>query len=93
MRTLRFAVIEDSWGGSPLSRLQERAFDGGVKSFPGGSPSVVAENSKGEKHVLAVAQTMEEAEQRANIIEQEFQALSATEWCKRYDVPVSFVPA
>ena len=47
---------------------------------------------EGEKHVLAVAQTMEEAEQRANIIEQEFQALSATEWCKRYDVPVSFVP-
>jgi secreted protein with Ig-like and vWFA domain len=92
MGTLRFAVIENSWGGSPLSRLQERAFAGGVKSFPGGSPSVVAENSNGEKHVLAVARTVEEAQARAATIEQDFNALSPTEWCERYDVPVSFVP-
>jgi len=89
---LRFTEIKDLWGGSPLSKPLERAFDGGVKSFPGGSPSVVAENSNGIRHVLAVALTMEEAEEWAATIEQDFRALGPTEWCERYDVPVSFVP-
>ena len=91
MGTLRFTVIEDSWGVSPLSQLQERAFDGGIKSFPGGSQSVVAENLNGDRHVLAVAQTMDEAQERAATIERDFRALSPTKWCERYDVPVSFV--
>jgi hypothetical protein len=91
MGSLRFIVIVDSWGGLPESRLQQPAFDGGVKSFPGGSPSVMAENSNDSRHVIAVAKTMEEAQKRAATIERDFDALSSTEWCERYDVPVSFV--
>lgn len=92
MGTLRFIVMEDSWGGLPLSRLWQPTFNGGIKSLPGGSPSVVAENLKGGKHVLEVAETAEEAEDRAATIEQDFRTLSPLEWCERYDVPASFVP-
>jgi hypothetical protein len=34
---------------------------------------------------------MKEAQDRAGIIEQDFKTLGTSEWCERYDVPVSFV--
>jgi hypothetical protein len=89
--SLRFIVIEDSWGGLPESLLLQTAFDGGTKNLPGGSPSVAAENSRGDKHVIAVAQTIEDARDLATSIEEDFNALDPTEWCERYDVPTSFV--
>ncbi len=52
---------------------------------------MVAENTTGEKRVIEVTKTMKEARDRAATIEQDFKALSTSEWCERYDVPVSFV--
>ncbi len=52
---------------------------------------MVAENRTGEKRVVEVTKTMKEAQDRAAAIEKDFKTLSTSEWCKRYDVPVSFV--
>jgi hypothetical protein len=90
VRTLQFIVMEESWASSPLSQLQQPAFGGGRKCFPGGRPSVVAEDLSGDRYVLAVLQTVEEAQERAKAVERDFDGLSRTEWCKRYDVPLSF---
>jgi hypothetical protein len=59
-------VMEESWGGWPESRLWQTAFDGGVESFPGGSPSAIAENSNGGGFVLEVVPTVEEDKWRGD---------------------------
>jgi hypothetical protein len=64
---------------------------GGFKSYSGRGPSVVVENAHGDKRVVEVTKTMREAQDRAARIERDFKALSTSEWCERYDVPVSFV--
>lgn len=65
-------------------------FGGGFESYSGRGPAVVAENSRGEKRVVAVTKKMNEAEEKALIIEREFQTLPRATWCERYDVPESF---
>ena len=52
---------------------------------------MVAENRTGEKRVVEVTKTMKEAQERAAAVEQDFETLSVSEWCERYDVPGSFV--
>ncbi len=61
------------------------------ESYSGRGPSVVVQNANGEKRVLEVTKTVKEARERAASIERDFKALTTTEWCEHYDVPVSFV--
>ena len=90
--TLRFEVTKAkvSWG-TYFQDLMRPRFGGGFKSYSGRGPSVVAENRTGEKRVVEVAKTMREAQDRSATIEQDFMTLKTSEWCERYDVPVSFV--
>jgi hypothetical protein len=48
-------------------------------------------NSNGETRVLEVTKTAKEAHDRAATVAQDFAVLTMAEWCKRYDVPISFV--
>ena len=66
-------------------------FGGGFADYGGGGPTVVAENSHGEKRIVAAAKTMEQANERAEVIEKEFETLDPATWCERYDVPQSFL--
>jgi hypothetical protein len=90
--TLRFEVSKAkiNWA-TYLQNMFRPAFGGGFKSYSGRGPSVVAENCTGEVRVIEVTKTMKEAQGRAATIEQDFRTLSTSEWCERYDVPVSFV--
>jgi hypothetical protein len=68
------------------------AFGGGFQSYTSSrGPSVLAQNSRGEECVIEVAKTMEDAQQRAVVIEEEYRALSPEDWCSKYNVPASFV--
>jgi hypothetical protein len=89
---LRFDVVKPKikWG-TYFQDLMKPKFGGGFESYSGRGPSVVAQNSAGEQRVVAVTKTMDEAEQRAEVIEQEFKGLGVAAWCERYDVPESFV--
>lgn len=89
---LRFKAMKSkvSWG-TYFQDLMRPRFGGGFKSYSGGGPSVVAENRTGEKRVVEVTKTMKEAQERAAAVEQDFETLSVSEWCERYDVPGSFV--
>lgn len=51
----------------------------------------MVENTHGDKRVVEVTKTLKEAQDRAATIERDFTTLSTSEWCERYDVPVSFV--
>lgn len=53
--------------------------------------SVVVRNANGEKRVLEVTKTVEEARDRVAAIEKDFKTLDSAQWCERYDVPLSFV--
>jgi hypothetical protein len=67
-------------------------FGGGFESYTSArGPSVLAKNPSGEECVIEVTKTMEEAQQRAVTIEQDYRRLSTEDWCSRYNVPVSFV--
>ena len=52
---------------------------------------MVAENAAGEKRVIAVSKKLQEAKDKAVVIESDFKSLGAAAWCERYDVPPSFV--
>jgi hypothetical protein len=53
-------------------------------------PEIAVYNSIGRRRVLDVLDTDEEAERRAAVIEEDFRVLDIVQWCKRYDVPLSF---
>jgi hypothetical protein len=91
-RELRFDVVKSkiNWG-SYFRDLMKPRFGGGFDSYSGRGPSVVAQNSTGEKRVMAVTKKMDDAKERAEAIERDFNALDLDAWCKRYDVPQSFV--
>jgi hypothetical protein len=61
------------------------------EDYSGRGPSVVAENAAGETRVVAVTKKLQEAEDKAAIMEEDFKTLGAAAWCERYDVPPSFV--
>jgi hypothetical protein len=89
---LRFEVTKAkmSWGTYFLDQMRPR-FGGGFKSYSGRGPSVVVENAQGDKRVVEVTKTLKEAQDRAATIERDFKTFSTSEWCERYDVPVSYV--
>lgn len=89
---LRFEVSKSkiSWGTYLLDLMRPK-FGGGFESYAGKGPSVVAENAIGEKRVIAVTKTRQEAREQAVVIENDFKALALAEWCERYDVAPSFV--
>ena len=77
------ALIRDGWlGKTSVNGRYENPVTG---------PSVVAQNTKGEKRVLEVAKNLNEARDRATAIENDFKTIGTTQWCEKYDVPVSFV--
>jgi hypothetical protein len=61
------------------------------QSYSGRGPSVVVQNTRGEKQVIEVTKSVKEARDRAAAIEKDYKTLSAAQWCERYDVPDSFV--
>jgi hypothetical protein len=95
---LRFEVIKSkiSWGAYFRDQMKPR-FGGvasgstGFEDYSGRGPSVVAENAAGEKRVVAVTKKLQEAKEKAVLIENDFTTLGAAAWCERYDVPLSFV--
>jgi hypothetical protein len=92
--TLRFRVekAKINWGTYLQDVMRSRrAASSQFQSYSGRGPSVVAQNANGEKRVLEVTRTVNEARDRAHAIEKDFKTLSAAQWCERYDVPVSFV--
>ena len=52
---------------------------------------MVAENAAGDKRVVAVTKKLQEAKEKAVLIENDFMTLGAAAWCERYGVPLSFV--
>jgi hypothetical protein len=95
---LRFEVTKSkiNWG-TYFRDLMKPAFGGaasesaGFESYSDRGPSVVACNSAGEKRVILVTKKMQEAKDRATIIEKDFKTLGAAAWCERYDAPPTFV--
>ena len=89
---LRFQATKPkiNWG-TYFQNLFRPKFGGGFEDYADRGPSVVAENSHGEKRVVAVFKTSEEAKQGAASIEGDFERLGAAAWCERYEVPPEFV--
>ena len=89
---LRFEVTKAkiSWG-TYLQDLMKPRFGGGFDDYSGRGPSIVAVNSAGETRVIAVTKKLQEAKDKATVVEHDFQTLGPTAWCERYDVPPSFV--
>jgi hypothetical protein len=77
------ALLRDGWLGKTSTT--------GRYENPVTGPSVVVQNAQGEKRVLEVAKSMKGARDRATAIEKDYNTLDTTQWCERYDVPVSFV--
>ena len=91
--SLRFVVTPAK--RSSVHGLLLRLLDGGAgvaESDPGYRyPEVAAYNSIGERRVLEVLDTDDEAQDRASVIEDDFKTLTIEEWCDRYGIPFSFV--
>lgn len=90
--TLRFEVVKAkiSWG-TYFRDLMRPRFGGGFENYSGRGPSVVAQNTYGQKRVIAVFKTLKEANEKAVVIEDELKSLGTVTWCERYDVPLAFV--
>jgi hypothetical protein len=54
-------------------------------------PEVAVYNAAGQRRVLDVTDTAEEARDRASTIENDFETMEIQEWCERYSVPLSFI--
>lgn len=93
---LRFEVTEAIKDKSSLKTyfqdMFRPKFGGGFKSYSSGrGPSVLAKSPGGAECVIEVTKTMEEAQQRAATIEEDYRMLSTQDWCSKYNVPASFV--
>ncbi len=89
---LRFEVTKSkiSWGTYFRDQMRPK-FGGGFEDYSSRGPSVVAENAAGEKRVVAVTKKLQEAKDKAVVIENDFKTLGPAAWCERYDAPLSFV--
>jgi hypothetical protein len=78
---LEFQVAKPriKWG-TYFQDLFRPKFGGGFESYSGKEPSVVA-----------VFRSLQEAEEGATVIENDFKTLGVAAWCERYDVPLNFV--
>jgi len=64
---------------------------GGLSAdYRGKLPEVVVINPTGERRVLEVLDTKEEADAREATIRDDFATLDLADWCDRYEVPKSF---
>jgi hypothetical protein len=63
---------------------------GGSGDYRGEPPTVAVLNARGERLVLEVLDTMEQANERLETIRAEFESLELGEWCGRYEVPETF---
>ena len=79
-----------SWGTYFRDQMRPK-FGGGFEDYGGRGPSVVAENAAGDKRVIVVTKKLQEAKDKAVVVESDFKTLGAAAWCERYDVPPSFV--
>jgi hypothetical protein len=61
------------------------------QSYSGRGPSVVAQNTAGEKRIIEVTKTVKDARDRVAVIQKDYETLGVEQWCERYDVPSSFV--
>lgn len=77
--------------GTYFQDLFRPKFGGGFESYSDKEPSVVARNANGEKRVIAVFRSLQEAREGATVIENDFKKLGTAVWCERYDVPLNFV--
>ena len=96
MAELHFEVTEAMKGNFSLKtyfrNMFRPKFGGGFDPYTSArGPSVLAKNPSGEECVIEVTKTMEEAQQRAVTIEQDYRMLSTEDWCSKYNVPASFV--
>jgi hypothetical protein len=80
------------WGTYFQNALRSRgSASSQFEDYSGRGPSVVVQNTSGDKRVLAGAENMKDARARAATIENDYKTLSVAQWCERYDVPASFV--
>jgi len=93
---LQFEVTDAIKGSFSLSTYFRDKFrpkfGGGFESYSSArGPSVLAKNPRGEECVIEVTKTVEEAQQRAAAIEEDYRRLSTEDWCSKYRVPASFI--
>jgi hypothetical protein len=90
---LRFSVekAKIKWGTYLRDALRGGSASSQFESYSGNAPSVVVQNARGEKRTLEVTSNLTEARARAADIESDYKTLSTLEWCRRYDVPASFL--
>jgi hypothetical protein len=82
------------WGTYLQDMLRARgSASSEFQSYSGRGPSVVVRNGRGEKRVVAVTTSTQEARERAGAMEADYQRMGPAAWCERYDVPLSFVSA
>jgi hypothetical protein len=75
---LRFEVTKSkiSWGTYFRDQMRPKV-GGGFEDYSGRGPSVVAENAAGEKRVVAVTKKLQEAREKAVVMENDFKTLGA----------------
>ncbi len=86
--SLRFELHKPTagWG----SAIAEAAM-GDIPQGVGKLPEIACYNSKGDRRVVEVFDSYEEARERAPVIEEEFRSMDTPEWCERYGIPLAFV--
>jgi hypothetical protein len=89
---LRFEVTKPkiNWR-TYFGDLMRPKFGGGFEDYSRGSPAVIAENARGDRRVIAVLETQQDAKSKAAVIESDLETLGVAAWCERYGVPPDFV--
>lgn len=90
--SLRFEVTnaKTAWWKAALDLLAGGMASSGSE-YVGKYPEVVAINARGNRLVLKVCDTFEQARNSEVIIREDFETLTIDEWRQRYDVPSSFI--
>ncbi len=91
---LHFGVEKSkiNWGTYFQNAIRTRgSASSQFEDYSGRGPSVVVQNTSGEKRVLEAAKNMKEGRVSAAAIENDYKTLSVVQWCERYGVPASFV--
>ena len=84
---LKFGVekAKIKWGSYLQDAIRSRgSASSQFQSYSGAGPSVVAQNSRGDKRVVEVVKSTKEARERVIAIEKDFVSLGVEQWCERY---------
>ena len=86
--SLRFELRKPTagWG----SAIAEAAM-GDIPQGVGKLPEIACYNTNGDRRVVEVFDSYEQAQERAPVIEEEFRSMDTSEWCERYSIPLAFV--